>query len=265
MRRGFRVFVVRASRVAAVERLGLGGRDFSTDSLYPISRIKYKECHWWVVYAVRLDVIEQDLTDRLDTELGQWGTRCVDRALPGRWRQDRVNEAWGGQQRPLWAMTERCDMDRRQFIQLVGAEMAAMAIGRCWGEEMAADWGGRRPNVLFVAIDDLNDWVGCMGGHPQAKTPNIDRLARRGTLFTNAHCPAPICGPCRASVMSGLRPSTTGIYGQIKDKDIRRDNAATDAVYLSEYFQTAWVQDDGGGQAVSWRRCGCIRGVRRCV
>lgn len=45
-----------------------------------------------------------------------------------------------------------------------------------------------RPNVLFIAIDDLNDWVGCLKTHPQVQTPNIDRLAARGTLFTNAHC-----------------------------------------------------------------------------
>jgi choline-sulfatase len=70
-----------------------------------------------------------------------------------------------------------------------------------------------RPNVLFIAIDDLNDWVGCLGGHPQAKTPNIDRLARRGTLFTNAHCQAPLCNPSRTSLLTGLRPTTTGIYG----------------------------------------------------
>ncbi len=45
-----------------------------------------------------------------------------------------------------------------------------------------------RPNVLFIAIDDLNDWVGCLGGNPQAKTPNIDRLAGRGVNFYSAHC-----------------------------------------------------------------------------
>jgi len=67
-------------------------------------------------------------------------------------------------------------------------------------------------NVLFIAIDDLNDWVGVMDSHPQVKTPNIDALAKRGTLFTNAHCQAPICNPSRTSVMTGLRPSTTGIY-----------------------------------------------------
>jgi arylsulfatase A-like enzyme len=60
-----------------------------------------------------------------------------------------------------------------------------------------------QPNVLFIAIDDLNDWIGCMEGHPQTKTPNTDRLAERGTLFTNAHCQAPICGPSRGSFLSG--------------------------------------------------------------
>ncbi len=70
-----------------------------------------------------------------------------------------------------------------------------------------------RPNVLFIAIDDLNDWVGCLQGHPNATTPNINALAKRGTLFSNAHCQAPLCNSSRTSVMTGLRPSTTGIYG----------------------------------------------------
>ncbi|MBI1372321.1 MAG: sulfatase-like hydrolase/transferase [Phycisphaera sp.] len=69
-----------------------------------------------------------------------------------------------------------------------------------------------KPDVLFIAIDDLNDWIGCLGGHPQAKTPNIDRLASRGVLFTNAYCQAPICNPSRMSFMTGMRPSTTGMY-----------------------------------------------------
>jgi len=68
------------------------------------------------------------------------------------------------------------------------------------------------PNILVISIDDLNDWVGCLGGHPQAATPNIDRLAKSGTLFTNAHCQAPICTPSRASLVTGLLPTTTGLY-----------------------------------------------------
>jgi len=70
-----------------------------------------------------------------------------------------------------------------------------------------------RPNVLMIAIDDLNDWVGCLGGHPQAQTPAMDKLAAKGTLFLNAHVQSPLCNPSRASLMTGLRPSTTGIYG----------------------------------------------------
>lgn len=70
-----------------------------------------------------------------------------------------------------------------------------------------------KPNVLFIAIDDQNDWIGCLGGHPQVKTPHIDGLAARGTLFTNAHCQAPLCNPSRSSLLTGLRPSSTGIYG----------------------------------------------------
>src|SRR5580704_1780640 len=61
------------------------------------------------------------------------------------------------------------------------------------------------PNVLFIVIDDLNDWVGCLGGNPQAHTPNIDALAARGTLFANAHCQSPLCNPSRSSVMTCLR------------------------------------------------------------
>lgn len=69
-----------------------------------------------------------------------------------------------------------------------------------------------KPNVLFMAIDDLNDWTGALGGHPQSTTPNLDRLAESGMLFTNAHCPAPACNPSRAAMMTGIRPSTSGIY-----------------------------------------------------
>ncbi|MDA7928489.1 sulfatase-like hydrolase/transferase, partial [Mariniblastus sp.] len=50
-----------------------------------------------------------------------------------------------------------------------------------------------KPNVLFIAIDDLNDWTGMLKGNPQALTPNMDKLAATGMLFTNAHCAAPAC------------------------------------------------------------------------
>ena len=109
--------------------------------------------------------------------------------------------------------------------------------------------GNTAPNVLMICVDDLNDWLGCMGGHPNALTPNIDKLASRGVLFTNAHCQAPICGPSRASIMTGLRPSTTGIYGQIADEKIRIAGDATrGTVFLPEYFKTHGYYTMGKGK-----------------
>lgn len=69
-----------------------------------------------------------------------------------------------------------------------------------------------RPNVLFIAVDDLNHWVGHLGRNTQAKTPNIDRLASRGVSFRHAYCAAPACEPSRAALLSGLRPWVSGCY-----------------------------------------------------
>jgi len=98
-----------------------------------------------------------------------------------------------------------------------------------------------KPNILMIAIDDLNDWIGCLGGHPQARTPNLDALAARGTLFTNAHCQSPLCNPSRASLMTGLRPSTTGIYGLapgIRDVARTRDHVTLPQTFTSAGYHT---------------------------
>ena len=105
------------------------------------------------------------------------------------------------------------------------------------------------PNVLFISVDDLNNMLGVLKIHPNTKTPNIDKLASRGVLFSNTHCQAPLCGPSRASIMSGLRPSTTGIYGMIPDDKIRSDNPATkDIVFLPEYFKNNGYHTMGIGK-----------------
>ena len=72
--------------------------------------------------------------------------------------------------------------------------------------------GAEKPNVLFIAVDDLNHWVGHLGRNPQTRTPNIDRLAARGVAFSHAYCAVPACEPARAALMGGQRPWTTGCY-----------------------------------------------------
>jgi arylsulfatase A-like enzyme len=79
----------------------------------------------------------------------------------------------------------------------------------------------RPPNILFIAMDDLNDWVGCMGGHPQTKTPHIDRLAASGVLFRNAYAAGASCNPSRVAVFSGKAPWRSGVYGNLdKMRDV---------------------------------------------
>ena len=74
-----------------------------------------------------------------------------------------------------------------------------------------------RPNVIFIAIDDMNDWISLLDPESPIKTPNLSRLADKGMLFTKAYCPSPACNPSRVSTLTGLRPSTTGVYGNNSD------------------------------------------------
>ncbi|MEL6898668.1 MAG: sulfatase, partial [Planctomycetota bacterium] len=113
-------------------------------------------------------------------------------------------------------------------------------------EQSYADKARHKPNVLFIAVDDLNDWVGCLGGHPQAETPNIDALAKKGILFEQAHCAAPLCSPSRTSIMTGLRPSTTGIYGNLNW--FRDMPEYQDWVTLPQYFRKHGYVAWGGGK-----------------
>ncbi len=128
------------------------------------------------------------------------------------------------------------------FLFLLAAACPRGAIA----EAPAATQAAKRPNVLFIAIDDLNDWVGCLGGHPQVKTPNIDRLARRGVLFTNAHCQAPICNPSRVSLLTGRLPSSTGVY-QLSP-NFRSDAKLKNLVTLPQHFAAAGYETLGVGK-----------------
>lgn len=100
-------------------------------------------------------------------------------------------------------------------------------------------------NILFIAVDDLNDWIGCLKGHPQALTPNMDRLAARGILFTNAHCAAPACNPSRAAVFSGLMPDKTGVWSNTSGSIDKLKPALS---YLPQTFQKAGYETLGTGK-----------------
>lgn len=69
-----------------------------------------------------------------------------------------------------------------------------------------------QPNILFIAIDDMNDWTGFLGGHPETITPNMDKLAKKGVNFTNAHTSAPGCSPSRNALLYGVQPFNSGLY-----------------------------------------------------
>ena len=103
-----------------------------------------------------------------------------------------------------------------------------------------------RPNVLLIAVDDLNDWIGVLGGHPQAKTPNIDRLAARGVLFSNAQCQSPVCNPSRASFMTSLYPSTSGVY--FLSPDLKASPVAKKNVLMPQRYEQEGYQVSGAGK-----------------
>ncbi len=105
---------------------------------------------------------------------------------------------------------------------------------------------GSKRNLLFIAIDDLNDWIGCLNGHPGVITPNLDRLAARGTLFTSAHCAAPVCNPSRTALMYGKRPSSSGVY--TNDQPHRRSPLLQNAATLPMHFMQNGYRAVGGGK-----------------
>lgn len=126
----------------------------------------------------------------------------------------------------------------RPFLSVLIAVLVAGNLA------IASSSRAEKPNVLFIAVDDLNDWIGCLGGHPQCRTPNIDRLASRGVLFTQAHCAAPACNPSRVAVLTGILPSTSGVY--LNSQPWRP--ALPDAVTLPQHFTANGYRVGGSGK-----------------
>jgi arylsulfatase A-like enzyme/dienelactone hydrolase len=104
------------------------------------------------------------------------------------------------------------------------------------------------PNVLFIAVDDLKPLLGCYGD-PIVKTPNIDRLASKGTVFLNAHCQQAVCGPSRASLLTGLRPDSTRVW----DLKTKIREMTPEVVTLSQHFKLHGYESVGTGKIFDFR------------
>lgn len=124
-------------------------------------------------------------------------------------------------------------------LQLILLLLFVLAISSCKREEQ------RPPNILFIAVDDLNDWTGFLGGHPQALTPNMDALAKTSTVFACAHATATACQPSRNSVLWGLHPIRTGWYENLfnrKEVDRVSDSIAKISTALPLFFKNQGYQ-----------------------
>jgi len=121
------------------------------------------------------------------------------------------------------------NINRREFIQLAAAGISAMSLPLCGSPIKGSK---NRPNVLFVAVDDLRPELACYGAR-LVHSPNIDRLAREGMRFNRAYCQVAICGPSRASLMTGLRPDSAGVVDNVT---YFRDTVP-DVVTLPQHFR----------------------------
>lgn len=104
------------------------------------------------------------------------------------------------------------------------------------------------PNVLFIAMDDLNDWTGYLGGHPQVRTPNLDRLAAASVAFHNAHCAAPACNPSRTAIMTGISPHVSGLY----DNGQKMREILPEVELLPAYFRRHGYRATGSGKMLHY-------------
>ena len=123
--------------------------------------------------------------------------------------------------------------------------LVCLVVGGACGEPDAAPTAAElRPNVLFISIDDLNDWIEPLGGHPQALTPNLTRLAAEGVVFTRAYTPSPSCNPARTALLTGLHTYTSGMYSNYQ----WWREVLPDAVTLPRYFSDNSYWSAGAGK-----------------
>ncbi len=127
--------------------------------------------------------------------------------------------------------------------------LVSLAIASCGGGEPGTEAGSSAalsepPNILFISVDDLNDWIEPLGGHPQARTPNLNRLAESGVLFERAYTPSPSCNPARTALLTGLHTYTSGMYSNYQ----YWREVMPDAVTMPRYFSNNGYWSGGAGK-----------------
>ena len=140
-------------------------------------------------------------------------------------------------------------MNRRSFLKKTCVAAAGLS---CVGGYCTAMSRSSRPNVLFIAIDDMNDWTTVFNKDNPIKTPNLERLARRGVFFSKAFCSTPACNPSRTAIMTGLHATSSGVYG---NRDPWR-KMLPNTVTLPQYFERHGYATKGAGKIFHHGRSG---------
>ena len=128
----------------------------------------------------------------------------------------------------------------------VGVGLASLAVPGCRRQSEKKTMGAviKQPNVLFISVDDLNDWIEPLGGHPQAKTPNLNRLAEQSVNFTHNYCASPSCNPSRTSLLTGIHCYNSGMYSKYQ---VWRE-VLPDVLTLPQYFSANEYWSAGAGK-----------------
>ncbi|MEE8378005.1 MAG: sulfatase-like hydrolase/transferase, partial [Candidatus Aminicenantaceae bacterium] len=136
--------------------------------------------------------------------------------------------------------------NRREFMKTCGVGLTSLAVPSCRRRSETKSIGAaiKQPNVLFISVDDLNDWIEPLGGHPQAKTPNLTRFAEQSVNFTRNYCASPSCNPSRTSLMTGIHCYNSGMYSNYQ---VWRE-VLPEAQTLPQYFSSNGYWAGGAGK-----------------
>ena len=191
----------------------------------PVNYVTSKSPPTFVIHGTRDDIVDVDQSKELYEKLQKEGVESTLRLVEGA--------------KHAWALKSKNFDLRPEVLSFFDAHLKGQDSKPQVKEEASVILrdNKKRPNVLFIAVDDLNDWGGSLGGNKAAITPNMDRLFKEGVLFSNAHCSQAICSASRNSILSGLHPSSSGWYGSTKTMQNSYEDVMGEHTMLPQYFK----------------------------